>query len=175
MDILLNLEQFVPSEVCLQCDGCCRFKEQESVWRPKMSEEEIQSGIKSGLAELILRKNMDGESGYIKTVCSQGKHRCSHFEFKTNTCGIYSARPFECQLYPFVLTRRDQQAVVCVHRPCPFIQQEFQTEKFVRYVVYLKNFFLSSAVTDFLARNPSLIGEYKEYQDELEYLFSLIF
>lgn len=169
-----NLTQFVPSEVCLKCDGCCRFKEKDSVWRPKMAQEEIaQNDGKRGLADLILSKETFSKEGTIKTVTCHGEHLCSFFNPQDHTCRIYFARPFECRLYPFVLTKQQQKAAVFVHLMCPYVQQERRTRHFEDYVVYLKKFFQESEVLAFLERNPALVGDYSDYREELEYLFTL--
>ena len=168
-----NLNPFVPSAVCLQCDGCCRFKEEDSAWRPKMAKEEITQLHKTGLADLILSKEILSKDGAIKTVSCRGEYLCSFFNPQDHTCRIYSGRPFECQLYPFVLTRKNQQTVICVHRLCPFIRQKRWTRDFDDYAAYLKNFFQEKEVLAFLKRNPELAGDYSDYQEELEYLFTL--
>ena len=168
-----NLNQFVPSEVCLQCDGCCRFKEENSAWQPKMAKEEIAQLRKTGLADLILSKEIFSQEGSIKTISCHGEHLCSFFNPQDHTCRIYSSRPFECRLYPFVLTRKNKQTVISVHRLCPFVQQKRSTRDFDDYVAYLKNFFQEKEILAFLKRNPDLAGDYSDYQAELEYLFSL--
>ncbi len=168
-----NLNQFVPSEVCLQCDGCCRFKEENSAWRPKMANEEITQLRKTGLADLILSKETFSKEGAIKTVSCRGEHLCSFFNPQDHTCRIYHARPFECELYPFLLTSKDGRMAVYVHRMCPFIQQKRATRDFDDYVAYLKQFFQEPEVFAFLKINPDLAGDYSPYQEELEYLFTL--
>jgi len=170
----MHLKQFVPSEVCLACDGCCRFKEEKSPWRPKMANEEIQQAVQGGLAEEIFSKAV-AASGPIKTVSCSGHHFCSFFRPENNTCGIYRARPLECQLYPFVITRRGKDVVICAHHHCPFVQHQRHTQDFEEYVAYLKNFFVEPHVIEFLKRNPLLIGEYPDDQDDLEYLFPIEF
>ncbi len=170
-----NLNQFVPSEVCLQCDGCCRFKEENSAWRPKMAKEEITQLRKTGLADLILSKEIFSKEGSIKTVSCRGEHLCSFFNSHDHTCRIYHSRPFECELYPFLLTRKEGRMAVYVHLMCPFIQQKRATQDFDDYVVYLKKFFQEQEVLAFLKRNPDLASDYSDYQEELEYFFILPF
>ena len=78
----MDLQQFVPSQVCLSCNGCCRFKDEASVWRPRPASDEIEAIRKNGLAEKILGKEQSPLSpdGRIKTVCSDAEHLCSFFE-----------------------------------------------------------------------------------------------
>ena len=168
--MLNDMKQFVPQEVCLSCDGCCRFKEENSPWRPKVTAAELQGPIQQGLAERILAHST--AQGHIKTVSCGGQHICSFLNPQNNTCGIYPGRPFECQLYPFVLVRgKDETVGVCVHLNCPYIQESRSTKEFEEYVRYLREFFNRRDVRDFLHNNPSLGGDYAQYAKELEELF----
>ena len=169
------MQQFVPSKVCLSCDGCCRFKEAGSVWRPKITNDEIDTmGRRDLLSTIYSKKNVES-SGHIKTSsCNSGsEHFCSSFAPGTKTCTIYEFRPFECQLDPFVLTRTNGKVVVVVHHHCPFIRDKRNAPEFVEYVNYLKEYFKKEEVLEFIQRNPTLVGEYDEYIDELEYLFTV--
>jgi Fe-S-cluster containining protein len=110
----LNLKQFIPSEFCIRCFGCCRFKEKENIWAPL--------GIK------LIPSLQEG--GFI----------CPNLDLKTNLCRIYSERPFDCQLYPFLLNRKKDKVFLSVHLHCPFIEKNLERESFKRYVRYLKGY-----------------------------------
>ncbi|MFA5059440.1 MAG: YkgJ family cysteine cluster protein [Candidatus Omnitrophota bacterium] len=172
--MLENLKQFVPSEVCLSCDGCCRFKEAKSVWRPQVSAEEIHLSKKKGLADIIFSKTTMDPEHRIKTVsCKDGENICYFFTPETNTCKIYEFRPFECRLYPFVLRKSDSVVSMTVHKLCPFIEQQAKTEEFSKYAAYLKDFFQHQDVIDFVQKHSLSLSDYHDYQDELEYLFTV--
>lgn len=49
--MLQNFKQFVPSNVCLSCDGCCRFKQSDSRWRPHMTKEEQRIALQYNISE----------------------------------------------------------------------------------------------------------------------------
>lgn len=168
--MLPELQQFVPSAVCLTCDGCCRFKEAESLWRPRLVQEEIKLAARQGLAERIFTPVLSAD-GRIRTHCSHGEHLCSFFNPSDHTCRIYQARPFECRLYPFILNKMNQQIVVCVHLHCPYIQAAEASPQFQEYAAYLKEYFSHRDVREFLKRNPTLISDYSAYQNELRELF----
>ena len=168
-----GLKQFVPSEVCLKCDGCCRFKEKESLWRPKIAKEEIERLSRHDLFSKIFSKSMVEKNGYIKTTSCGSGHQCHFFENKTNTCRIYGERPFECQLYPFVLTKNKGEVAVDVHHHCPYVQEHRNTQHFQDYADYLKQFFKREDVRNFMAGHSHLVSDYSSHQDELEFLFSL--
>ena len=164
--MLFDLQQFVPSRVCLSCDGCCRFKEKESAWRPHVTGDE-KSAFK--------KEDLDA-TGRVKTIgcVHDGRHPCSFLEVSTGACRVYQHRPFECQLYPFVLTKKNGQTTLAVHLPCPYIQEKNRTMEFEEHVGFLKIYFQRKDVLDFLKKNPALAGEYPGCEDELETLFTVL-
>jgi len=169
-----NLAQFVPSHVCLACDGCCRFKDEDSSWRPKVTNDERTIMLKEGLAEKIFaRESLDGDHR-IKTLgCHDGGHQCRFFSPEGNACTIYAYRPFECRLYPFILRQEGRATVLAVHLNCPHVQHTRDADGFAPYVQYLKDFFRQPEVTAFLRNNKVLIDAYSAYQEELEDLFTI--
>jgi len=172
-----SLEQFVPSRVCLSCDGCCRFKEPKSAWRPKITKDEMTAMKKPDLLSVIYSKEkVEVKTGHLKTVpCESGGHHfCTFFAPQTNTCTIYDVRPFECRLYPFVLVKEKDKVVVSAHHACPYVQEKKDSEEFQKYAAYLKKYFSQKEIVDFVKRNPTLAGEYTNYKDELEPIFTVI-
>lgn len=168
------MKQFVPSQVCLGCDGCCRFKEEDSLWRPRIAEtEKKQVSAKPGLADKIFSKAKITDHGHLKTVACHGLYICTFFNPEHKTCGIYHARPFDCQLYPFVLTKNQDKTVVCVHLNCPYVQEKKDSPVFRDYVAYLQEFFCRQDVATFLKKNPSWVGDYTPYRQELEQVLVL--
>ncbi len=170
-----HFPQFVPQKVCLSCDGCCRFKEETSVWRPKITKDEIAQvrAKKSSLIDKIFSKEHVGSKGYLKTIKQKSICKCTFFNLEQNTCTIYSDRPFECQIYPFLLNKKGKELAVSVHLWCPYIQKKRYTAEFEGYVVSLKNFFHKESTRVFLRNNPSLFNDYSEFADEIEAIFSV--
>lgn len=169
-----NLTQFVPSHVCLECDGCCRFKEEDSHWRPKVGSEESQLMRQEGLAERIFgREHLDAGMRIKTKGCHNGTHQCRFFSPDGNLCTIYAYRPFECRLYPFVLMKKGAGIVLAVHLNCPHVQNTQDSKEFDNYVGYLQKFFLQNDVTEFLKRNRLLIESYLDYEDEMQGLFNI--
>ncbi len=164
----LSLKQFVPSEVCLKCDGCCRYKEADSAWRPKLG-----AGDKAGLADLITAGDVLDAQGYVKTIQSCGKHFCQFLNGGDNTCSIYTKRPFECSLYPFILAKTPDTVKVYAHLSCPYVQDHLPHVQFDAYVAYLKEFFHQADIREFLSRNKAMFHDYSLYAPELLYLFDL--
>jgi len=166
----LFLKQFVPSEVCLKCQGCCRYKQDYSVWRPKLGEED-----KKDLAALIHSGDILDSYGYLKTIQNCGQHFCKFLNPQNNTCGIYDKRPFECSLYPFILSQTPDAVKVYVHLSCPYVQDYLPRAVFDSYVTYLKEFFRNPEIRQFLSANKQMFHDYSSFAPELLHLFDLTY
>jgi Fe-S-cluster containining protein len=165
----LQFRQFVPSKVCLACDGCCRFREAQSAWRPKMSDlEKVAPATK----KIFTARSID-DQGFITTVEHQDTFVCYFFNPRHNTCGIYSQRPFECRLYPFLLIKNKNGKGLAAHLNCPYIQEAWDSEPLQGYRKYLQEFFLRDEVLAFLKASPALFGDDASFTDEIEFLFPL--
>ena len=159
------IKQFIPQEVCLKCQGCCRFKEQDSVWSPCLLDEEIQNFLDKNIPpaclsldkKLIPLPNPQGE-GYI----------CSFFDVQGNKCKIYEFRPFECQLYPFLISLRNKKVLLTVDLNCPYIKEKINSKEFKEYTDYLTNFLNSPKQLELLKDNPHIIRAYEEVLDVIE-------
>ncbi len=163
-----DFPQIVPQKICLSCQGCCRYKEAESFWRPKIALEELKGNeYKINLIGAL------GKDVYINTVAEKGQNRCSFLDLKTNKCGVYTGRPFECRLYPFLLTSKSGRVSVSVHLSCPYVQESRYSPEFEKYVGVLKAYLSGAERANFLRGNPALVGDYSEYKDEIEELFTL--
>ena len=170
---IVPLKQFVPSRVCLACDGCCRFKEPGTIWRPKLTDEETREIESSELARLILDPDVRDEGQFIRTKPGCGEHLCQFFNPNNHACAIYSARPFECELYPYVISRNDRETALYVHVYCPFVQESQGQDNEKKYNEYLKEFFKQDDVRAFLIRNREFLNDYSAYQDELQKIFTI--
>jgi len=185
-----DFPQLVPPKICLSCQGCCRYKEAESVWRPKVAPaggEARPLGRPEELEDNEHKKDLTwalGQDGYLKTVPlsgtpfgrkEQGQNRCAFLNLETNKCGVYSGRPFECRLYPFLLTRSKEngRVTVSVHLSCLYVQQSRYSAEFEKHVDVLKAYLSGEERARFLQNNPALVGDYGEYRDEIEELFTL--
>lgn len=160
------IKQYVPQEVCLKCQGCCRFKEENSIWSPCLLEEEIEGLIdKEGIPaisvdinkRILLVPGPDTE-GFV----------CPCLNIGDNKCRIYSLRPFECQLYPFLISLRNKKVILTVDLNCPYIKETLNTNSLKEYSEYLASVLNTPAFLHRLKNNPQLIQAYEDVLAVLE-------
>lgn len=148
----ISVKQFIPESFCLQCRGCCRFSQQESVWQPHLLEEEKQA-----LGEIIVLANPE-ENNFI----------CSNLGRGDNKCKIYQRRPFECQLYPFLFDRKDHKVFLALDLNCAYVRENIKGAQLKEYALSLAELLQSKDYLDMLKDNPPLFQEYEGVEDLIE-------
>jgi Fe-S-cluster containining protein len=162
----VTLEQFVPQEVCLKCQGCCRFKEEHSAWLPCLLDEEIQNLIdRPGIPAAALA--MDKKIAPVKNPGGEG-YLCAFFSPSDNKCHIYGFRPFECQLYPFLINLRHGKILLSVDLNCPYVAEHINSEKFKQYIDRLAAFLNAPDQLKLLKENPQVLQAYEEVSEIIE-------
>lgn len=159
------IKQFIPSGVCLKCQGCCRFSQADSVWLPCLLDEEIQ--------DLLERKIPPAFMSADRKICPAGNPAgegfiCAFLNIQDNRCKIYDFRPFECQLYPFLLSLRNKKVLLTVDLNCPYAKEHLNTKEFKEYADYLTDFLNSGNQLAILKNNPQIIQAYEEVLDLIE-------
>lgn len=168
----ITLRQLIPQAFCLKCKGCCRFLDKKSQWIPKISASEILKARKVGISSLLFSKVP--ENGYrLKLVSAKEINLCAGLSAKTNKCRIYHHRPFDCQLYPFILTSRNKKIFLSLHLACPFVKEHLESKGFNNYLKYLKGFLNKNDVLLFIRENIFLAQGYADHQHEIMPIFSL--
>lgn len=153
--------QIVPSAVCVACDVCCRFPEQDSALRPYFTREEIRAAIARGISP----DAFPDHAGSKIVVAPHGDgYRCPAFDPQTGHCGIYEDRPLDCRLYPVaVMWDHTQTAVVMGwDSKCPFIRENLDSPESRAYVERTFAFLESQEPVTMFASHRSLIGAFQE-------------
>ena len=159
------IRQFVPSEVCLKCQGCCRYAEQHSVWAPCLLEEEIQEMADADIPAVSI--SLDKRLCVVPNASGDG-YLCPFLDAATNKCKLYARRPFECQLYPFLISVRQKKVLLTVDTNCTYVSEHLKTAAFKEYTEYLADFLNAPAQRKLLLGNPQLIQAYEEVLSVLE-------
>lgn len=159
------IKQLIPQGFCLKCRNCCRFSKQNSVWAPCLLDEEIQG---------LLDKDMPPASISIdKRLClimhpEQEGFICPFLDAQSNKCKIYDSRPFECQLYPFLLSLRNKKVLLTVDLNCPYVKENLNAPAFKEYSECLAKFLNSPRQLAILKNNPRIIQAYEEVLEIIE-------
>ncbi|MDP1854311.1 MAG: phosphatidylglycerol lysyltransferase domain-containing protein [Candidatus Omnitrophota bacterium] len=131
---MMQVKQFIPQEICLECDGCCRFSEKDTPWTP-----------------------------YKREVVSCNDYFiCSSFEASMRKCRNYEARFLDCRIYPFILHGQGGKVYLAVDLNCLYASQKINTEEFRGYASYLNDFLNGDEAKKFLRDNSGLICRYNE-------------
>ena len=152
------IKQVIPKDYCLSCLGCCRFSEQDSVWLPHLLEKEAQELLKKDFPAALI--SCDKKIRSIPYP-AQNNFICSFLQPKDNKCKIYAFRPFECQLYPFLISRKGEEAFLALDLKCPFVKENLESQKFKAYIRYLTGFFNNPRKIKGLKNNPQIIQIYE--------------
>lgn len=160
------IKQFVPQDFCLKCQGCCRFKEENSVWSPCLLDEEIQDLLDKPTIPAALI-SIDRR---IQPICnpSGADFICPFLEISNNQCKIYNRRPLECQLYPFLINLRKSKVLLTVDLNCPYVYEKINTPQAKEYIAYLTDYLNSKALREVFKDNPHLIQAYDEVREVAE-------
>ncbi len=159
------IKQIIPKEACLKCQGCCRFRKIDSVWSPCLLDEEIQDLLDKKIPPACISSGkkllpiLDPQSeGLI----------CPFLDAKDNKCKIYDFRPFECQLYPFLINLRGGKVILTLDLNCPYVAEHLKDDELKKYTDYLIAFLNSSSQLKLLKNNPQIIQAYEEVLEIIE-------
>ena len=152
---LLPLKQFVSPQACAVCDVCCRFSERISAWHPRVTQRELSTFIENGYPPVFFSAEKN-----IRAVIAGDIFACPFFAPLENACSVYRLRPFECRLYPFLLSRGRDGIYIGVDTQCPYAKERLSTEELKRYTVYLREALATEDMAEMFVHNPHLIGDY---------------
>lgn len=151
----LKLKQVIPESVCLACDACCRFIDPESIFTPHLTGQDIDLLFRAGLARTLINRNR------FNLVSSKSIYCCPCFNDKKNQCNFYSSRPLECELYPFILAKKNNKAYLALDKKCPFVGPGFIKEN-SKYIDYLKEILRSKGLEELIKGTEGLLGDYSQ-------------
>lgn len=161
------IKQLVPEEVCLKCRGCCRFLSPDTQWAPGLLNQEIAALAKETLPACLI----SSAKRIIPEYSQLGQnYLCPLLSEKDNQCKIYSFRPFECQLYPFIINRSQGKVFLAIDLNCSFVEENLKTQEFASYLEYLSAFLKAKEQKLQLKNNPHIIQAYPGVKN----LFQLI-
>ena len=151
------IRQLIPEEFCLKCKGCCRFAQLDSSWSPSLLDDDVGVLLKHKIPPFVILPNKKIRLAWYQ---KEDVYTCSLLDPGDNRCRVYAWRPFECQLYPFLVNRKGKNIYLAVDEKCPFIKDLQKTQLFKAYVQYLTDCFNAPELRKILKRNPQIAQEY---------------
>ena len=167
----MTFPQLIPSAFCLECRGCCVFDPQP--------EGEPCDGADQWLARLMVEEEIGLEKsergisfgGKVKTVPSaDGRVKCRFLSDKEHHCRVYSRRPLECAMYPFLLSLENGTLKLYVHLACPFVIERRLTPEFNRGIAQVRAWMAAPENAGTLRAVRAMQPDYSSAGAEVEFL-----
>lgn len=171
--------QVIPSEVCFQCEVCCRFPEADSFLRPYFTKAEIRQAISHGVDPTSFTDPSGCQISVVPHQTTEG-FLCPAFDPETRHCRIYPVRPLDCQIYPFALMWNEggDQVLFAWDPKCPYLLSQSGEDlsfvisgkspaaltlpdSLVRQAHSVSNLVESGRTLDYLRSYPKLITEFQ--------------
>ena len=157
----MRVKQLIAHKFCLKCDGCCRFSQANTVWAPLFVKSEIKYLIKENFFSLADFSNIAGRQR-LQPLKHKDYFICPCFNPINHLCKIYKNRPFECQLYPFLLVKKDDKFYLAQDDKCLYISV-CRKEKLSRRTAYLEKKLNQKQTISFLKQNKELFNPLESY------------
>ena len=156
------VEQIVPATICVACDVCCRFPEQDSALRPYFTKEEIRAAVARGLSPDAFPDHAGSKIAVVPN--GEEGYRCPAFDPQTGRCGIYEDRPLDCRLYPVAVMWDQAHSAVVMgwDSKCPFIRDHLGSPESRVYVERIATILESHELVKIFASNINLIGVFQD-------------
>lgn len=98
----------------------------------------------------------------------EGNFICPFLNTSDGKCRIYQSRPFECQLYPFLISKDKGKVFLSVDLGCPFARERLESREFKDYLQYLMVYLNSPLQLNLIRNNPQIIQTYEEAKTLVE-------
>ena len=143
-----GIRQYIPEDVCLHCQGCCRYSENPSIWSANLLPQEKEA------------LNLDRP----RLIASKQSYLCAFLNPENNHCRIYEERPFECRLYPFLLNNCCGKISLSLDLACPYTGSRIDSKEFKDYLEYLVRYIHTPSVLTILEKSRKVFPSYPAEQ-----------
>lgn len=155
-----NVPQMVPESWCLECKICCRFPDAQEVQTPTWSPVEEQWAHEKAVDPTWFQKSRGSTSFRPQLRSCAGGFRCPAFQAESNRCTIYSVRPLDCRLYPFVLTcdANTGGVTLAMDMKCPYLRVHENDPEVAAYAQRLLHYLENPLGNAYYEQNPEIAG-----------------
>ena len=163
----MQIPEIMTSAQCLACRACCLFHQPHGDWSPRLTPEDV-TGLMAATSDVAW---CDGSDRIVLKPC-HGDQACSFINIEDHHCRVYAARPFECRLYPFLLSSEKSGFKLYAHLSCPGIDQLRAAGVWDGAVAKIRAFFSRADVQSFVQQHAVNFPDYSLSQDETEEVFA---
>lgn len=164
----MEFPNVVTSQQCLECRGCCAFAHSGGDWSPRLTPEDA-----SMLAGVFPGKEwQDGEERVALVSSSRGQ-ACFFLDEADHRCRAYGVRPYECRLYPFLLSLEDGVVRVYAHLSCPALADMLKKKDWRRSISAVRVFFQQDKTLGWVRQYATHLVDYRPFLAEMKYLFDV--
>ena len=164
----MQIPQVLTSQQCSACRGCCLFRAPAGDWSPRLTPDDAAELMKAAPPGEAWQ---DGTDRIVLMPCADGQ-ACAFLDRKDHLCRVYPSRPFECGLYPFLLSSEKGGFKVYAHLSCPGIDLLRAAGTWESAVAKIRAFFMDADVRSFVHRHAASFPDYALSQDEIEEVFA---
>ena len=129
------IKKFVSTDVCLACNGCCRFSHIDSIWSVALLDSDIKRLLRYSIPPAVITRD---KRIALEPTPKENNFACSFLNRDNNFCRVYKFRPWECQLYPFLVEKKGEKFFLAVDLNCPYAKAKLKTDEFKKYALYLR-------------------------------------
>jgi uncharacterized protein len=174
LDTIFRKHPILTSGDCLACDVCCRFPEATSPLAPFFANDEKAMAICDGFAPDAFPPGDYGPGDVAFLRRHDCLYACPAFEHNQNACACYAARPWDCRLYPFMLTYTQDGTGITLGLDgyCPVMAERQATPAFSACAKELAAALDGPLLPDIVARR-GIVTNWKEHVRPLAKLTAL--
>lgn len=161
----MKVKNIVKLKNCLDChkDRCCEFKYSEIKYAPVLTAEEVGAIKKNYKVNCFVRYKKSDDIFQIKLRKSKkGKFYICPFLNKEKLCKIHAIKPFDCQFWPFILTKSKdgKSTYICLDAEECLGFKNISKKELEKHKRYIMELFKSKKGADFLNRFYGLCWDY---------------
>ena len=157
--------QIISSKDCKGCnDKCCRFAPHLLRFSPIFTEEEFNKVVKKSFSRGLFKK-VSKDIYQLRLRKKEEGHYICPFLTEDDKCSIQKIKPYECEIWPFILMRgkgKNRNKVYLMideANECHAIEKASK-EKIKKYIKYLKKYLESGRTIKLFRKYPKVISDY---------------
>lgn len=162
------------SKDCFTCQSCCKFYKEEEYFAPVFTDTELEALPQEYRQTADFKQHKKSKNVFRVSLIPSKKEKmllvCPFFDEEKQLCSIYFTRPFDCQLWPVVLTKSRKPKIININIAkkgyCPSLKNKSKKsgDDYYKYIIKHLN---SKKITAQLLKYPSLVWGYESFTEKI--------